>query len=252
MPQAPDSIIAFSSSFKAANQQYAMNSHGEFSFFEWFLHGGQHAHILRSIWKPYLRLEPEHWVSLLREWIEAFGSNPSHFLPAWLVLGGYPSEKRLVALCTDQRVIDYLSEASPVQANPGKVRTHLEGLSIATLRAWLYMLFTALSGNYGRSYTLHVSFDCVPSSTVCDRFFFNTKASCSHHRLTDTYHYFKNLFMLCSMSRSRADEFAMLASVLRFYFACVDAHVEQVSDAARSRARVLSAMKSRWQKRVHY
>ena len=117
--------------------------------------------------------------------------NPSHFLPAWLVLGGYPSETRLEALCTVQRVIDYLSEASPVQADPGNVRTHLEGLSTATLRAWLYMLFSALSGKYGRSYTLHVNFDCVPSSTVCDRFFFYTEALCSYHQLTDTFHYSK-------------------------------------------------------------
>ena len=101
-----------------------------------------------------------------------------------MVLGGY-------LFNTVQRVIDYLSEASPVRANPVKVRTRLLGLSIATLRAWLYMLFAALSGKHGRSYTLHVNFDCVPTSTVCDSVFFYTEASCSHHQLTDTFHYFK-------------------------------------------------------------
>jgi hypothetical protein len=94
------------------------------------------------------------------------------YLADWFWAATYLT--RLEALFTVQRVIDHLSEASPVRANPGKVRTRLLGLSIATLRAWLCMLFSALSGKYGRSYTLHVNFDCVPTSTVCDRFFFFT------------------------------------------------------------------------------
>jgi len=92
------------------------------------------------------------------------------YLADWFWAATYLT--RLEALFTVQRVIDHLSEASPVRANPGKVRTRLLGLSIATLRAWLCMLFSALSGKYGRSYTLHVNFDCVPTSTVCDSVFF--------------------------------------------------------------------------------